>query len=106
MISFAQPPATTTATKTVTPAKVKQVPNPAAYACPKCFDITKGAGKCAKCQVDKVQLGTYYCTSCLKGTGNKAGKCPTCNTATVQMTRKYCAAHAAKTGKPKEDAKM
>jgi hypothetical protein len=65
--------------------------NPAAYACPKCFQITKGSGKCQMCKIDKVQLGTYYCPKCIKATGTKAGTCPVCKTATVQMTRKYCA---------------
>lgn len=101
--SFAQP-SVTTSTKT-TSTKVKQVQNPAAWACPKCFNITKDGGKCASCQADKVQLGTYYCTACMKGTGNKSGKCPSCNAATVQMTRKYCAAHHMKTDKPKSDMK-
>ncbi len=99
-------PVATAPPKAVPTVKAKQVPNPAAYACPKCYEITKGAGKCAKCQVDKIQLGTYYCTSCVKATGNKPGKCPSCNAATVQMTRKYCAAHGMKTEKPKEETKM
>jgi lipopolysaccharide biosynthesis regulator YciM len=68
-----------------------QTQNPAAYACPKCFKISKGAGQCPDCKVEKVQLGTYYCTKCMKATGAKPGNCPTCNTATTQMTRKYCA---------------
>ena len=105
-LMYAQKMTTTTVTKTETPGKMKQMPNPAAYACPKCFDITKGAGKCAKCGVDKVQLGTYYCPNCMKNTGNKPGKCPTCNGATVQMTRKYCAEHGMKKGKAKEENKM
>ena len=68
-----------------------QTQNPAAYACPKCYKISKGSGQCPDCKVDKVQLGTYYCTKCLKSTGAKPGNCPTCNTATTQITRKYCA---------------
>lgn len=69
----------------------KQVQNPAAYACPKCFQITKGAGSCASDGTAKVQLGTYYCTHCMKSTGAKPGKCPTCSGETTQITRKYCA---------------
>ena len=103
--SYAQPTVTTAPVKTDKAVKAKQVQNPAAYACPKCYMISKGAGKCEHCQVDKVQLGTYYCPACMKGTGNKAGNCPTCNKATVQMTRKYCAAHQMKTEKPKEGMK-
>lgn len=72
----------------------KKIQNPAAYACPKCYAITKGAGKCATCNVDKVQLGTYYCPMCQKSTGAKAGKCPTCGMKTTQMTRKYAASHS------------
>jgi len=68
-----------------------QVQNPAAYACPKCYQITKGAGKCTMDNSDKVQLGTYYCPHCMKASGAKAGKCASCGMATVQMTRKYCA---------------
>ena len=81
-------PAETT-TKTVV--KKQQVQNPAAYACPKCFQISKGSGQCPMCKTDKIQLGTYYCPKCDKATGAKAGNCPDCKTATVQMTRKYCA---------------
>lgn len=44
--------------------KSKQVANPVAYACMKCYNIEKEAGKCSKCQSDKVQLGTYYCENC------------------------------------------
>lgn len=106
VFTFAQPPVTTTPVKTNNAVKVKQVQNPAAYACPKCYMISKGAGKCEHCQVDKVQLGTYYCPACMKGTGTKAGKCPTCSKETVQMTRKYCAAHMAKMDKPKDNTKM
>ncbi|MES2004536.1 MAG: hypothetical protein V4450_08445 [Bacteroidota bacterium] len=73
--------------------KEKQVQNAAAWACPKCYAITKEGGQCANCKMDKVQLGTYYCTHCMKGTGAKAGKCPTCSMATTQMTRKLCAEH-------------
>ena len=105
-LMYAQKTVTTTKTKTETPEKVKQVPNPAAYACPKCYDITKGAGKCTKCGVDKVQLGTYYCPSCMKSTGGKPGKCPSCSGATVQMTRKYVAGHGMKKDKPKDENKM
>jgi hypothetical protein len=79
-----------------TVAKVKQVQNPAAYACPKCFEISKGAGKCAHCGIDKVQLGTYYCYKCQKSTGTKPGPCPVCKGETVQITRKYCAQHKIK----------
>ena len=86
-------------------AKPKQVANPAAYACPKCFMISKGAGKCEHCQVDKVQLGTYYCNKCQKGTGTKSGLCPNCKGETIQITRKYCAQHSMKTDTPKPDGK-
>lgn len=75
-------------------AKNKQVQNPAAWACPKCFKITKDGGQCADDKTDKVQLGTYYCTHCMKATGNKPGKCSTCDGATTQMTRKLCAQHS------------
>ncbi|MBS1512497.1 MAG: hypothetical protein JST86_16755 [Bacteroidetes bacterium] len=95
---------TTTADATKTAVK-KQVQNPAAYACPKCYHITKGAGQCEMCKMDKVQLGTYFCPKCMKGTGAKAGKCPTCNGATVQMTRKYCAKMTA-SGKMDKDKGM
>jgi hypothetical protein len=71
----------------------KQVQNPAAYACPKCFNISKGAGNCEHCQVAKVQLGTYYCAACNKSTGSKPGKCPSCGATSVQMTRKLCSQH-------------
>jgi Zn finger protein HypA/HybF involved in hydrogenase expression len=80
-----------TTTESAKPVVKKQVQNPAAYACPKCFHISKGAGLCPDCKQEKVQLGTYYCTKCLKSTGTKPGDCPMCKTATVQMTRKYCA---------------
>jgi rubrerythrin len=73
--------------------KAKQVQNPAAWACPKCYKITKEGGKCAADNTDMVQLGTYYCEHCVKATGNKPGKCPTCGAATTQMTRKLCAQH-------------
>ena len=72
-------------------AKPKQVANPAAYACMKCYNIEKAAGKCSKCQSDKVQLGTYYCEHCMKGSGVKPGKCGMCGGKTTQMTRKFCA---------------
>ncbi len=82
-------------TKT-TVAKTKQVANPAAYACTKCFNIEKVAGKCSKCQGEKVQLGTYYCEHCMKATGTKAGKCSSCGMPTTQMTRKFCASKMTK----------
>ena len=88
---FALQAQTTTDATTAKVVKKQQVQNPAAYACPKCFHISKGAGQCPDCKVEKVQLGTYYCPKCLKGTGAKPGNCPDCKTATVQMTRKYCA---------------
>ena len=103
---FAQTPAApAVAPKATVAAKPKQVQNPAAYACPKCFQISKGTGKCDHCQTDKVQLGTYYCSMCVKSTGAKAGKCPSCGMATTQMTRKYCAQHAGKKEEKKEAAK-
>ncbi len=43
--------------------------------------------------MDKVQLGTYYCDHCMKGTGPKPGKCPTCSKQTTQMTRRLCGEH-------------
>jgi hypothetical protein len=76
--------------------KVAQVANPAAWACPKCFSITKAGGKCAADQSDMVQLGTYYCDHCMKASGSKAGKCASCSMATTQMTRKLCAQHTGK----------
>jgi hypothetical protein len=81
--------------------KVKKMANPAAWACPKCFMITKEGGQCSMDQTDKVQLGTYYCDHCMKGTGTKAGKCASCANPTVQMTRKLCAKHGVKTEKKK-----
>jgi hypothetical protein len=90
--TFAQTPSTAPAATPAT-ATVKKVQNPAAWACPQCFHISKDGGTCEKCSVAKVQLGTYYCPKCMKGTGTKAGNCPTCGTATVQMTRKLCASH-------------
>jgi hypothetical protein len=88
--SHAQITATTGKTeKTIV--KKQQVQNPAAYACPKCFHISKGSGQCPDCKIDKVQLGTYYCPKCMKATGTKSGNCPDCKTITTQMTRKYCA---------------
>ncbi len=93
---------------TTTPAKQeakKQVQNPAAYACPKCFHISKGAGKCPDDGTEKVQLGTYYCTHCMKSTGTKPGKCPSCGMETTQITRKYCAAHGGTPLKDKQTAK-
>jgi hypothetical protein len=71
--------------------KVKQVANAAAWACPKCFDITKAGGNCAQDQTDMVQLGSYYCEKCVKATGDKAGNCSSCSEKTVRMTRKRCA---------------
>jgi len=96
-ISNAQTPAVTSSTTTTTTqaaaATAKQVQNPAAWACPHCFQITKAGGMCAKCNIQTVQLGTYYCPKCMKGTGTKSGNCPMCGTATVRMTRKLCASH-------------
>jgi hypothetical protein len=74
-------------------AKAKHVQNPAAWACPKCFQINKTGGKCPTDNTDMVQLGTYFCEHCMKGTGSKPGKCPTCGATTTQMTRKLCAQH-------------
>ena len=85
--------------------KTKQVANPAAYACMKCFNIEKDAGKCSKCQADKVQLGTYYCEHCAKSTGAKNGVCEMCKAKTTQMTRKFCASKKPKTDKDKAPAK-
>jgi hypothetical protein len=76
--------------------KVAQVANPAHWACPKCFSITKEGGKCGADQTDMVQLGDYYCEHCVKGTGKKPGKCTSCSMATTQMTRKLCAKHNGK----------
>ena len=76
-------------------AKHKQVQNPAAWACPTCFKITKDGGACADDKTAKVQLGTYYCAHCVKASGNKPGKCADCGAATTQMTRKLCASHTA-----------
>src|SRR5579864_8975353 len=87
-ICFAQQTPADTAKK-----MVKHVQNPAAWACPKCFKITKDGGTCADDNTAKVQLGTYYCEHCVKATGNKPGKCPSCGAATTQMTRKFCASH-------------
>jgi hypothetical protein len=98
MIGFAANAQTTTAPAQQT--TKKQVQNPAAYACPKCFKITKEGGKCSVDGTDMVQLGTYYCLHCMKSTGTKPGKCPTCGMATTQITRKYCAAHG---GTPLKD---
>jgi hypothetical protein len=66
-----------------------QVANAAAWACPKCFAITKEGGQCAKDQTDKVQLGSYYCRHCIKATGIKPGKCTTFAAPAVQMTVSY-----------------
>ncbi len=93
-ITFAQAPAAAPAAKPAMEKKVahaKQVQNPAAYACPKCYAISKGAGQCEHCKADKVQLGTYYCPACMKSSGAKAGKCAACGGVTAQMTRKLCA---------------
>lgn len=73
--------------------KVAQVANPAAWACPKCYSITKAGGVCATDQTEMVQLGTYYCEHCMKASGSKPGKCASCSMATTQMTRKLCAKH-------------
>ena len=102
IFSFGQAVTEAPAVKTVKPAaaKPKQVANAAAYACQKCFAISKGEGNCEKCNVAKVQLGTYYCPMCSKGTGAKPGKCPSCSMATTQMTRKYCAKQLAKKATP------
>ncbi|MEP6748060.1 MAG: hypothetical protein ABJB86_10060 [Bacteroidota bacterium] len=86
---------TVTVKDTTVTAKHKQAQNPAAWACPTCFKITKEGGQCPDDKTDKVQLGTYYCAHCVKATGAKPGKCPTCGGATTQMTRKLCAAHMA-----------
>ena len=93
------------AVKKTEAAKPNQVANPAAYACPKCYTISKGAGKCDHCQVDKVQLGTYYCYKCQKSTGTKPGPCPVCKGETVQITRKYCAQHSMNQVAPKPNTK-
>jgi hypothetical protein len=77
--------------------KTKQVANPAAYACMKCFAIEKAEGKCSKCQSDKVQLGTYFCEHCMKASGAKPGKCAMCSMQTTQMTRKFCNSKTDKT---------
>ncbi|SDW96874.1 hypothetical protein SAMN05444410_107181 [Hydrobacter penzbergensis] len=86
-------PAATAPAPATAAAKPKQVQNPAAWACPKCYAITKDGGQCASCKTDKVQLGTYYCAHCMKGTGTKDGKCPACGMATTRMTRKLVAEH-------------
>lgn len=85
----------------MTVVKNKQVANPAAFACMKCFNIEKDGGKCSKCQGDKVQLGTYYCEHCAKATGAKPGKCDMCSGKTTQMTRKFCASKNPKSMKEK-----
>ena len=90
MISFSQQTPAADSAKSV---KHKQVQNPAAWACPACFKITKDGGVCADDKTAKVQLGTYYCQHCVKATGNQPGQCPTCKGATTQMTRKLCAQH-------------
>ncbi len=89
----------TKAQSTSTPVAVDKVKketkqqNPAAYACPKCYHITKGEGQCTDCKMAKVQLGTYYCPKCNMAGGSKPGNCSMCKSPNVQMTRKYCAAH-------------
>ncbi len=103
--SFAQPPAAPPASGKMGIAKAKQVNKPAAYACPMCCNIGKEGGKCDHCQMDKVQLGSYYCMHCKKGTGSKPGKCESCNMATTQITRRYCATHKMKHDKMKHDDK-
>jgi|SRR5579871_4677326 len=90
VLSFAQQTPADTAKATA-----KHVQNPAAWACPKCFKITKDGGTCADDNTAKVQLGTYYCEHCVKATGNKPGKCPSCGAATTQMTRRLCASRTA-----------
>ncbi len=94
VFSFAQ---TTPSAATDTAKKMvaKHVQNPASWACPKCYKITKDGGNCADDATAKVQLGTYYCEHCVKATGAKPGKCPTCGGATTQMTRKLCAQRTA-----------
>lgn len=104
-ISFAQPPGTLPA-KPSPQIKSKQTASPAAYACPKCYNIDKKEGKCEHCNVDKVKLGTYYCMHCMKSAGNKPGKCEGCKMATTQITRKYCAQHKMKNGDMKHEDKM
>ena len=95
------PTATTTTSNPQKPAA-----NPAAYACPKCYAITKDGGNCTKCNVAKVQLGTYYCEHCMKSCGAKPGKCASCGMASTQMTRKMCAAKTTGPGgKPKTPGK-
>ena len=91
VFSFAQTTPAADPTKKVE--TVKKAQNPAAWACPKCYKITKYGGSCAYCKVAKVQLGTYYCAHCVKATGAKAGKCPACGAATTQITRKLCSEH-------------
>ncbi|MFL9483517.1 hypothetical protein ACI6Q2_12125 [Chitinophagaceae bacterium LWZ2-11] len=91
-VGFSQqttPPASQPTAKATT----KQTQNPAAWACPKCYQINKAGGKCTADNTDMVQLGTYYCEHCVKATGAKPGKCPTCSGVTTQMTRKLCAQH-------------
>ena len=103
VISFAQ---TTPAAAVDTAKKIvaKHVQNPAAWACPKCYKITKDGGNCADDATAKVQLGTYYCEHCVKATGAKPGKCPTCGGATTQMTRKLCAQRTAAAAMPVKKA--
>lgn len=85
--AFSQAPAGDSAT-----AK-KQKKNPAAWACPSCFKITKEGGNCEQDKSAKVQLGTYYCQHCMKATGTQPGQCAMCKGTTTQMTRKLCAQH-------------
>jgi len=98
LMSFAQQKAGTDSAKT---ALHKQVQNPAAWACPACYKITKEGGQCADDKSAKIQLGTYYCQHCVKATGDKPGNCPMCKAATTQMTRKLCKEH---TGNVKKTA--
>ena len=106
---FAQPPVASPTPGKSSTAKAKKANNSAAYACPMCCNISKEGGKCDHCNMDKVQLGSYYCMHCKKGTGSKPGKCESCNMETTQITRKYCATHKMKHDKEKmkrEDKKM
>lgn len=98
LIGFSQEKTPVDSAKT---AKHKQVQNPAAWACPACYKITKEGGTCPDDKTAKIQLGTYYCQHCVKATGDKPGICPTCKGATTQMTRKLCKEH---TGNVKKTA--
>lgn len=107
-VSYCQPPVSTAANPKqgkVTAKKLNE--GKPAYACPKCCDITKSEGKCEHCKVDRVKLGTYYCTHCMKSTGDKPGNCDMCKMRTTQISRKYCATHKMKHhDKMKHDDKM